>query len=330
VQNGVERVVLGDFSYKISAVPNDEMGMLVKSYNNMVSYLEKSAKFTAGIFDKNKQAEEELKQFRNHIKYIVMERTARQNNTNAQIQAEITKLNKRIHTFREFIQANCVSMVFSTTSKNFFKTWQEDISNIFHQLRQDASARIIAEHIGQIKDEILFLNNFYSKTDNFGRFPISDFYKRLNSYLRIYEADDVFVTVNLSNEGVTYFYGYERLYIISIVLITGYMAFNMLEVKAENPAILVNIIIAGETIDVTIQDNSRMAADRAANRAANRPADEAVDGEQAAAVPKDDLLIHIFIEEISKYGINIDLSTAPRGLRYKVEIRNIGVAYENA
>jgi hypothetical protein len=317
----VERVVLGDFSYKIDSVPNDEIGMLVKSYNNMVNYLENSAKFTAGGIDRNRQAEEDLKQFRNHIKHIVTERTVRHDKANAQMQENIVKLNRRIDSFSELIRTNCISMVASSTSKSFFKTWQDDIANIRRQIRipmENTSKRIIAEHIEQIKGEALFLSDFYSKANNFERFSIADFYKKLNSYLRIYAVDNVLVSANLINEGATYFYGYERLYIISTVLITGYMAFNMLEVKAENPAILVNVIIAGESMDITIQDNSRLKAD------------ETVHGEQAAVVPRDDLLVQIFIEEFAIYGINIDLSTSPRGLRYKIEIRNVGITHENA
>jgi hypothetical protein len=317
VYNALNRIVMGDFAFRL---PDGDH--LVNSYNTMVEGLNASKKSSKQSSLLERRAEEELKKYRIQLDYRLLESSRRSETAIKKLSEELEKIADKKAVFEESIRENMFAIVASAAGHNLCKWWAGKLVELKAEIRaakkinQEAYAAQLQSSVGKIKEiirEVGAVENLFQDRETAEEFSVSIFYQTCARYMKIFERDDIPVTVNFTGED-SVFFGYERFYTRTLIFFTGYAAYNALLRKTEEPEITVNLWYTPEMLRFSIMDNCRIESD------------SSVEWEYYA-IDKDALLIRFYIDMLGAYGGALSISKVGRGLCYLFEFNSLGAGY---
>jgi hypothetical protein len=317
VYNALNRIVMGDFAFRLPAGDH-----LVNAYNTMVEKLNASKKSSKDSTILEKRAEEELKKYRIHLDYKLLESSRRSEAAIKKLSDELEKIADKKAVFEYSIRKNMFAIVASAAGFNLSKWWAEKLVGLKAEIRtakkinQEAYAAQLQGSVGKIKEiirEVGAVENLFQDRETAAEFSVSVFYQTCSRYMKIFERDDIPVTVNFTGEDSDFF-GYERFYTRTLIFFVGYAAYNALLRKTEEPEITVNIWYMPEMLRFSIMDNCRIESD------------SPVEWEYYA-IDKGSLLIRFYIDMLGAYGGALSISKVGRGLCYLFEFNGLGEGY---
>ena len=151
---GTNEIARGNFAYRINVTSSDEIGILSESFNLMTDKLEKE-------LSERKHAEEKLREHRNRLEELVLERTAQLTQTNQRLTEEIDErkqvedtLKKSEARYRNLFQSSSDGLVVHDLEGNIF-----DVNQMF--LKQSGFTR---EEILKLKIMDLHPSNMLEKS----------------------------------------------------------------------------------------------------------------------------------------------------------------------
>jgi hypothetical protein len=316
VHNALNRIVMGDFAFKLP--DGDE---LISSYNGMVERLNQSKQSLNSGTALEKRAEEELKKYRVQLDHKLLESGKRGDETIRKLTKEVEETAAAVEYFEDAVRKNIFATVASATGHTFFRWWEAGlgelkISVIQAERNADKSGHdALAAKMVSISAEAKELEETLRAKDQAELFSVLSFYERCKRIVKIFEKDDVSFSVNLSGGEESHFLGYEHFYVRTFLFFAGYVAYNVLIRKTENPDITVQIGAVPGILRIAIMDNCGQSGELGSVT-------------DIYTIDKQALLIHYYIDLLAAYGGELNITRIGRGHCYLFEFKSLGADYE--
>jgi hypothetical protein len=316
VHNALNRIVMGDFAFKLP--DGDE---LISSYNGMVERLNQSKQSLNSGSVLEKRAEEELKKYRVQLDHKLLESGKRGDETIRKLTKEVEETAAALEYFEDAVRKNISATVASATGHTFFRWWEAGlgelkISVIQAERNADKSGHdALAAKMASISAEAKELEETLQARDQAELFSVPSFYEKCKRIVKIFEKDDVSFSVNLSGGEESHFLGYEHFYVRTFLFFSGYVAYNAIIRKTENPDITVQIGVVPGILRIAIMDNCGQ----------NGELGTVTD---IYTIDKQALLIHYYIDLLAAYGGELNITRIGRGHCYLFEFKSLGADYE--
>jgi hypothetical protein len=317
VYNGLNRIVMGDFTFKFSSEDT-----LLSAYNSMVAHLNKSAQSLSDSTALEKQAEEELNQYRIQLDYKLLESAERSSEVIREAAKEIERYTSEKIILEDMVRKNIFATAASSIAYVYSKFWAGELAAVKSELRAarrvkaaSADPLFMVQKITSMIAEADELHSLFSIKDGVEEFSIALFFEKCRRCILVFEKEGISININFSGDTGGVFFGYESFYIRTILFFIGYAAYSIFIRKTEKPEIVVNIGFLPETLRISIMDNCKDLAEESSLT-------------ENLFIDKSALLIHFYIDILKAYRGTLDITKLTRGLCYLFEFNSLGVGYE--
>jgi hypothetical protein len=317
VHNALNRIVMGDFAFKL---PDGEE--LISSYNGMVERLNQSKQSLSSGTALEKRAEEELRKYRVQLDHKLLESGKRGDETIRKLTKEVEETAAALEYFEDAVRKNIFATVASATGHTFFRWWEAGLGELkisVIQAERNADKSVcdaLTAKMASMSAEAKELEETLIGKDQAELFSVLSFYEKCKRIVKIFEKDGISFTVNLSGGEESHFLGYEHFYVRTFLFFSGYVAYNVLIRKTENPDITVQIGAVPGVLRITIMDNCGQSGELGSVT-------------DIYTIDKQALLIHYYIDLLAAYGGELNITRIGRGHCYLFEFKSLGADYES-